>query len=230
MSNNKKKTTTGESGKEAIVLVAAVILVMVGLIGFLWYNQRKPSEIAGVRLTVYETGMAATEAIKNEIVLKDASETITDAENEDVQAIIDFQTFLSNQQLTLNDEENTFISAVASVITAQGSQAQMILLDDTFKADTTGQFESLGNLEDMPAIIDIYEEVWKAGVAAVESKNLDAMDEFLTTDEWETKLKPYDTLLTNIIELLNSEYTATDSLDDGLNQSTTEGVTITPVE
>lgn len=217
---NSRKESNGSSGKEAIILIVVFFVVVGGLIGYLWLKQRRPSDIAGVRLTIYENGMNVTTALKNEVILKDGEQSLTEADNDDVQAVLDFQTMITNQQDTFTENEKTFVSAIANAMTAQASQAQMIALDEVFKADTTGQYDALGNIDDVSNIIDIYEQIWKAGINAVESKNIDTMKSYVESDEWGTQLEPYQNLINNISLALNSQYNTTDVPDDGLNQTT----------
>ena len=101
----------------------------------------------------------------------------------------------------------------------------MIALDEVFKADTTGQYDALGNVGDVSNIIDIYEQIWKTGIDAVESKNVDTIKSYVESDEWGTQLEPYQSLINNISLALNSQYNTTDTPDDGLNQTNGDGAT-----
>ena len=213
---------------EALLFVLLKVVVLGGTFLYIVLKEREPSPIAGIRNTVYQLGMGAVDAINAELMLRDAKEnneeSTLNGNDPNYIALVDFSEY-SNSVTSMTEAERAkkvkeseaiFLDTIGISLTAQQAEASMYMMDWWYKEDPSMLLD-LGDFDQLPLIIDIYERMWNAGAAAAASGDIEKMRTFLDVEalalsEELSEYEEFMTNLTNFINVISQESLTTDDL------------------
>lgn len=198
--------------KNRTLMIVAIALIAVLLAGFGYITLTRDTGVPGIEEDMYKYGMDVVKLIDSgklgttEIAKTgDAKAALGD---EDFAKLEAFDTKLNGYTEAPSAETQVFATLVYTAINTSMSEGYFLYLDEQAQSDPSNALFADLDVSNLKKIADVYGEITDDILKAVNTKNVDKMNEFQNSPTFTEKIQPYSEFLDTLSARLQAEDSA----------------------